>query len=521
MRRMSRFDVLGIVSFLLLAQACGGPTQPSKTAGSGSPAPSSPSAPIGTIVFVSASPAPGSDVVLNTSAPDRAQAFAATFSVTLDKAVPDVMVDVQLLDGADQSCGSGVSSRQNVDAGKAATFTVASITFTCPLPATVEKLKATVVTAASGQNTPTEYIAASFPARYAFRASTAAVTLSGTVTETGIGAISGATVEIIEGADTGRSTTTDATGRYTLGGLQPGPATVRASKDGYDNTYMHVTLSGASATQDLSLSKPIKSGPSSIAFLGSDPSPGSETVMTDAAGVLFLRDLKMQFSVQVDTALPDAKLEVQLFGDAGHLCAYTFVDQVVPANSAVSVSVNGITVWQSQSCNVFPVGISSVKATLLTLRGPEVNGRLQRTDYVSQSFTLRYTIRRYPDPPPNAPASLPVISELSRTSFIPTGGDPPLPGDPLAVNCTVREADGAPVTVALTLTWDGRAPKTTSLAFPAGASSSGGGARVGMSDVAPTGSGPYGAPYGKAECVGTNNRGESARKTLEIGTPPK
>ena len=85
----------------------------------------------------------------------------------------------------------------------------------------------------------------------------------------------------------------------------------------------------------------------------------------------------------------------------------------------------------------------------------------------------------------------------------------------------MREADGAPLTVALTLTWDGRAPKTTSLAFPAGASSSGGGARVGMSDVAPTGSGTYGAPYGKAECVGTNNRGESVRKTLEIGTPPK
>lgn len=516
MRRMSRLDVLGIAACLVIAQACSGPTHPSKTATSTPPSPPpSPTGAAGTIAFVSANPAPGSEVVLDPSAPGATPSLTATFSVTLDKAVADAMVDVQLFDGTDHQCGSGLSGQQSVEAGKAATFTVDSISFSCALPATVEKLQAKVVTAASGQ---TEFAATSLAARYAFRAPgapAATVTLSGTVTAQGTGALAGATVEITDGANTGKSTRTDGTGHYSLAGLQPGPATVRASKDDYDNTYIRVTLSAGSATQDLALSKPTRSGPgsASIAFVSSDPSPGAEIVIADAAGLLYVRDLKLRFAVQIDTALPDAKLEVELLGDAGQQCAFTFVDQAVAANQSVPVTVNGLAVWQG--CNAFPVGIATVKATLLTLREPLVNGRLQRTDYASQSFALRYTIRRYPDPPPTAPASLPVISELSRGSFIPTGGDPPIPGDPLTLTCVAKEADGAPLTVVLTLTWDGLPPKSKSLAFPAGASSSEAGARVELGDIAPQSA--YGAPHAKVECVGTNSRGESARKTLEFG----
>lgn len=73
--------------------------------------------------------------------------------------------------------------------------------------------------------------------------------------------------------------------------------------------------------------------------------------------------------------------------------------------------------------------IAAVKATLLTLRGPEVNGRLQRTDYVTQSFQIGYTVQRWP-PPPAAPP-MPVIADVYWKGFMAQPPDPPLPGDPV------------------------------------------------------------------------------------------
>jgi hypothetical protein len=238
--------------------------------------------------------------------------------------------------------------------------------------------------------------------------------------------------------------------------------------------------------------------------------------LTESSGSVHLTELRMQFAVQYSAALPDAKLEVQLLGDSGQLCAYTFIDQAVPANQSVTISAPYVVwVWETQRCAAFPVATATVKATLRTLRGPEVNGRLQRTDYITQSFPIRYSIRRYPPPPPAAPASTPVISDLSWRVPLPVGGDPPIPGDPVNIWCTARESDGAAMTVAITVTWDGLAPITSTRPFEAGASSSPSGAYHAIGLTAPT-LGPF-APHAKVDCAATNVRGETARKSTEIG----
>jgi hypothetical protein len=144
---------------------------------------------------------------------------------------------------------------------------------------------------------------------------------------------------------------------------------------------------------------------------------------------------------------------------------------------------------------------------------------LQRTDYVSQSFSAPYTVQRYPPPPPGAPAAAPVISELTWKVNLPVGGDPPIPGDPVGISCTARASDGAPMTVTITLTWDGRAPNVFTNSFPAGASSSPAGARLGAHVVAPDNG--QRAPHATLECVATNVRGETARKSTDIGRAPQ
>jgi len=138
-----------------------------------------------------------------------------------------------------------------------------------------------------------------------------------------------------------------------------------------------------------------------------------------------------------------------------------------------------------------------------------VNGVLKRVDYLSQSFPVGYTIQRYP-PPPNAPASPPAITRLWWGNNIgPTGGTV-LPDDPISVNCIVHEADGAPMTVAITVAWDGLAPRTWTKAFPAGASSSEEGAVLDVGFIWPN------ASRAVVTCLGTNNRGETARATMPI-----
>jgi hypothetical protein len=70
-------------------------------------------------------------------------------------------------------------------------------------------------------------------------------TLVGVVTQTGsTTAISGATVRVTTGINTGRSSSTDGNGYYSIGGLRTGTFTLQGSRSGFENTDRSVTLSG-------------------------------------------------------------------------------------------------------------------------------------------------------------------------------------------------------------------------------------------------------------------------------------
>lgn len=88
-------------------------------------------------------------------------------------------------------------------------------------------------------------------------------------------------------------------------------------------------------------------------------------------------------------------------------------------------------------------------------------------------------------------------------------------GDGVSATCTVREADGAPMTVALTFTWDGFPAKRVTMDFPAGAASSSEGAVAFAGDTAPNV--PSRLPHAVLDCVATNARGETTRKAIDIG----
>ena len=81
-------------------------------------------------------------------------------------------------------------------------------------------------------------------------------TITGTATEQGAGVLSGANIEIRDGPDAKKTTTTDAIGTFTLSGLQPGSVTVRAWKNGYSDTDQRVTLvAGAVSALNFSVAK--------------------------------------------------------------------------------------------------------------------------------------------------------------------------------------------------------------------------------------------------------------------------
>ncbi len=175
MRHISRIWLLPILFTLTsIASACGGPTTPSQVAGrpatsETAPTPAPPAVP-GTLTFVSASPAPGSDVVV--SSPSSGALVAMTFGIRSQAAIPDAVLEVQLLDTAGQPCASGVADTKAMPAGESVTAVV-NITLTCTVPMATETVKATLVTvtgASDDKPQRTEYLVASFPDRYTFRA---------------------------------------------------------------------------------------------------------------------------------------------------------------------------------------------------------------------------------------------------------------------------------------------------------------------------------------------------------------
>src|SRR5262245_1095135 len=70
-------------------------------------------------------------------------------------------------------------------------------------------------------------------------------TLTGTVTVAGSGSpVAGATIKVLDGPNTGQSTTTSSTGKYALAGLTVGNANFSASLAPYDTVSTGVYVNG-------------------------------------------------------------------------------------------------------------------------------------------------------------------------------------------------------------------------------------------------------------------------------------
>jgi len=247
-------------------------------------------------------------------------------------------------------------------------------------------------------------------------------------------------------------------------------------------------------------------------FLGSDPGPGSDVFVTESISGLGsqvrLERLIVNLTVHFNQSLPDARAEVALLDDNGRPCANGSVARpVAPGHiQPVSITVG----WEAQTCGIFPASIVTLRATLMTFANTPPGVPIQRINHVVQTFPVRYTMR-YPPPPPNPPQALPA-AKLEWAAIGPSGGDWPIPGDPIAFWCTATETDGAPLTVRITQRWEGLAPIVHTKAFPAGASSSSSGA------LFQVGGGTRNPPRATIECVVTNDRGQHAVQTIKIGT---
>jgi len=78
----------------------------------------------------------------------------------------------------------------------------------------------------------------------------ALATITGLAAEQGAGVLNEATIEIRDGPDARKWTTTECDGRFTLSGLQPGSVTVRASKSGYIDSDQRVALVAGGVRRD-------------------------------------------------------------------------------------------------------------------------------------------------------------------------------------------------------------------------------------------------------------------------------
>ena len=447
MRRLLPVARCLALTVMVLASACSGPTKPTdpasnKNSSSSTSAQPPTAVPKGNLLFAGGTPAPGSTVTISPSAPTQASLLTLSFSATFDSDLPDVAVQVQLLDVNAHVCASATSPKNSLAANATITFTVTGVALACALPLTTESVQASLVPASGGN----AYGQTSIPAQYAFK----------------------------------------------LASSGPPPA---AAPDGI--TLVNVT-----------------------------PASGSEFVVTGPGEFgLTLPDFRAAFGVVYKDALPDAKFEVELLDASGTQCSSAFLDHPISPAAADTITAAGSQppgFSLSAACSsVFPqpLHIAGVRATLLTLRGPEVNGHLTRTVYLTQTFPLAYTINRYPPVPPNAPATPPTITGISWINWATPSEPIPVPGDNIRTGCGVTEADGVVITITLTVAFDGAAPLKWTGTTPVAASSSPGGAAFGVDfTVPPTLKFPP-PLHAKVTCDATNPRGETASKSIDIGAP--
>jgi hypothetical protein len=289
-----------------------------------------------------------------------------------------------------------------------------------------------------------------------------------------------------------------ALGSFSEGARQPFSGDVRSIRSSLPAMARKLLLALAMSVA-ASCGRATEPSPTSgIDLVSSVPTSGAELVVSSSA-------LRLTFSVRYDDPLPDAVLHVELLDASGRTCGFNFTEPrpIVPGQAATLIS--DFLVWECP----LPAETTAVRATLVTLRNAG-GGLLQRTEYLRAQFNARYRFRRYPPPPTGMSPSPPTIDALSWRVNLPTGGDPPIPGDPTSVTCRVTDADGSAATLTLTVTWEGTAPRTVSETFPAGATSSVEGASLTMTTDAGD------PPRARADCAALDESGFSAFRSIAI-----
>jgi IPT/TIG domain len=256
---------------------------------------------------------------------------------------------------------------------------------------------------------------------------------------------------------------------------------------------------GASSNSvDVKVVKPVPGPPAAdpiIAFVSSDPALGTQLVATAP-------NLKLAFSVQLASALPEAYFKIDLLDDSGLVCASGSKSENLPAGN---VTLTLTMLFDNKPCPK-PATIVSAQATL---RAPDYADLTHTKVYAAQSFPVSYPLRQYPVIPPGPPTP-PTISRLSWQSNVIGCGSCLLPGETANVSCTVKAADGTPMTTTITIAWDGGSSYTSSQAFPLGASAATNGATFTFGKVAPN------PPKATATCAVVNARGETATASIRI-----
>jgi hypothetical protein len=256
-------------------------------------------------------------------------------------------------------------------------------------------------------------------------------------------------------------------------------------------------LCGACGGGPVSPSPPTRA----IAFLGSQPAPGSTIVTSNG------RPLDVRVSVLFDSAIPKAQLWVELLNAAGESCG---LGQSEPFDVVAGHAVTAL-VHVSFLISPCPRGQAESAPRLharLFAYHADPQGQRVASDYLASEFPVAYMLRRYPPPPSGQGPAPPRIDSLTWNS---TGwADTPGPGDPVTVYCAARDPEGDAVTVTLEVTWKGRAPRTVSTSFPPGASASVPGAQVSMYTAA------HDPPTAKVKCSVTDAHGASAARTTTV-----
>jgi len=262
---------------------------------------------------------------------------------------------------------------------------------------------------------------------------------------------------------------------------------------------------------------------SNITVLSTSPAAGG-TVITGASAngqpPSFLSSLPaVTVSVRSSTAIAAARIEIDVLDAAGNRCGYGFVDAFdLPANTPTTRTASDFG-W---AC-ALPVTTTSTSVTVYTNPSNGV-----RINQFGEAFPIGFSFQAFADGS-GQPTVVPSVATLAWHDAVPgCGGDCLQPDDGMFVYCGAFASDGQALTASLSLTWDGRATETTTVAFPAGASSQPTrNLSYGLWSVSVTGAAVIhnstvraglngGHPHAIATCTVTNARGDNVSRTIGI-----